>query len=282
MLLDSIVKVTTLLCGSWHGFENALQVFFGPVQYWWLPSIHCQHLACQCLHAFWDCYRALLRPGKTPILQWPTSFYISHMMPDDGWIDELLLHLKDMLLFSFFFGGLTMITIVFIFAVDFFSGDAAYILLLPDSTGLFFQNLCNWQTSIFVKGTHQSLLLESSCGASSIIPFPSCQTERGFSLCDDQWPDLLALAMQAMQRYYRATSRELRRLDSVSRSHVYTTFTEVLDGSGTIRAFKAQVETLSPVPPKLSSSPKKVNPHTMIKTLGKTTLYQLTRRNPNL
>lgn len=103
MLLDSIVKVTTLLCGSWHGFENALQVFFGPVQYWWLPSIHCQHLACQCLHAFWDCYRALLRPGKTPILQWPTSFYISHMMPDDGWIDELLLHLKDMLLFSFFF-----------------------------------------------------------------------------------------------------------------------------------------------------------------------------------
>jgi hypothetical protein len=166
--------------------------------------------------------------------------------------------------------------------VDFFSGDAAYILLLLDSTGLFFQNLCNWQTSIFVKGTHQSLLLESSCGASSIIPFPSCQTEHGFSLCDDQWPDLLALAMQAMQRYYRATSRELRRLDSVSRSHVYTTFTEVLDGSGTIRAFKAQVETLSPVPPKLSSSPKKVNPHTMIITLGKTTLYQLTRRNPNL
>ncbi len=89
-------------------------------------------------------------------------------------------------------------------------------------------------------------------------------------------------AMQAMQRYYRATSRELRRLDSVSRSHVYTTFTEVLDGSGTIRAFKAQVETLSPVPPKLSSSPKKANPHTMIITLGKTTLYQLTRRNPNL
>jgi hypothetical protein len=24
------------------------------------------------------------------------------MMPDDGWIDELLLQLKDMLLFSFF------------------------------------------------------------------------------------------------------------------------------------------------------------------------------------
>jgi hypothetical protein len=65
------------------------------------------------------------------------------MMPDDGWIDELLLQLKDMLLFFFFFCGLTKITFFFVFAVDFFSGDAAYILLLPDSTGLFFQNLCN-------------------------------------------------------------------------------------------------------------------------------------------
>lgn len=54
--------------------------------------------------------------------------------------------------FFFFCCGLTKITFFFVFAVDFFSGDAAYILLLPDSTGLFFQNLCNWQTSIFVKG----------------------------------------------------------------------------------------------------------------------------------
>ncbi|RZC79401.1 hypothetical protein C5167_003644 [Papaver somniferum] len=43
-----------------------------------------------------------------------------------------------------------------------------------------------------------------------------------------------------LQFYYRATSRELRRLDSVSRSPIYTSFTETLDGSSTIRAFKAE------------------------------------------
>ncbi|EPS57379.1 hypothetical protein M569_17439, partial [Genlisea aurea] len=39
------------------------------------------------------------------------------------------------------------------------------------------------------------------------------------------------------QLYYRPTSRELRRLDSVSRSPIYTSFTETLDGSSCIRAF---------------------------------------------
>ncbi|XP_051148072.1 ABC transporter C family member 13 isoform X1 [Andrographis paniculata] len=40
-----------------------------------------------------------------------------------------------------------------------------------------------------------------------------------------------------LQFYYRSTSRELRRLDSVSRSPIYTSFTEMLDGSATVRAF---------------------------------------------
>ncbi|XP_068652459.1 ABC transporter C family member 13 [Aristolochia californica] len=44
-----------------------------------------------------------------------------------------------------------------------------------------------------------------------------------------------------LQFYYRSTSRELRRLDSVSRSPIYSSFTETLDGSSTIRAFKAEV-----------------------------------------
>ncbi|KAH8938123.1 hypothetical protein BDL97_16G065900 [Sphagnum fallax] len=66
-------------------------------------------------------------------------------------------------------------------------------------------------------------------------------------LCYVQWTFLVVMLpifyfFLILQRYYRATSRELRRLDSVSRSHVYTTFTEVLDGSGTIRAFKAQAQ----------------------------------------
>lgn len=43
-----------------------------------------------------------------------------------------------------------------------------------------------------------------------------------------------------LQVYYRSTSRELRRLDSVSRSPIYASFTETLDGSPTIRALKAR------------------------------------------
>ncbi|KAJ0794971.1 putative ABC-type xenobiotic transporter [Helianthus annuus] len=43
-----------------------------------------------------------------------------------------------------------------------------------------------------------------------------------------------------VQFYYRSTSRELRRLDSVSRSPIYASFSETLDGSSTIRAFKSE------------------------------------------
>ncbi|XP_038982338.1 ABC transporter C family member 13-like isoform X1 [Phoenix dactylifera] len=43
-----------------------------------------------------------------------------------------------------------------------------------------------------------------------------------------------------LQFYYRSTSRELRRLDSVSRSPIYSCFTETLDGSSTIRAFRKE------------------------------------------
>ncbi|CAL5361622.1 unnamed protein product [Camellia sinensis] len=38
----------------------------------------------------------------------------------------------------------------------------------------------------------------------------------------------------------KSTSRELRRLDGVSRSPIYASFTETLDGSSTIRAFKSE------------------------------------------
>lgn len=43
-----------------------------------------------------------------------------------------------------------------------------------------------------------------------------------------------------LQFYYRSTSREIRRLDSVSRSPIYASFTETLDGAPTIRAFKSE------------------------------------------
>ncbi|XP_057825504.2 ABC transporter C family member 13 isoform X1 [Cryptomeria japonica] len=64
-------------------------------------------------------------------------------------------------------------------------------------------------------------------------------------LCLVQWAFLLLLLplgyiYSKLQAYYRATSRELRRLDSVSRSPIYTSFTEALDGASTIRAFARQ------------------------------------------
>jgi len=44
-------------------------------------------------------------------------------------------------------------------------------------------------------------------------------------------------AFYFVQRLFRASSRELKRLDSISRSPVYAHFTETLDGMATIRAF---------------------------------------------
>ncbi|KDO34469.1 hypothetical protein SPRG_00533 [Saprolegnia parasitica CBS 223.65] len=44
------------------------------------------------------------------------------------------------------------------------------------------------------------------------------------------------------QRYFVKTSRELQRLDSISRSPVYALFTETLEGIATIRAFGAETQ----------------------------------------
>lgn len=51
----------------------------------------------------------------------------------------------------------------------------------------------------------------------------------------------LSTKSKILQFYYRSTSRELRRLDSVSRSPIYASFTETLDGLSTIRSFKSEV-----------------------------------------
>lgn len=50
----------------------------------------------------------------------------------------------------------------------------------------------------------------------------------------------LALMYYWIQRYYLRTSRELKRLDSVSRSPIYAHFQETLGGVSTIRAFRQQ------------------------------------------
>jgi len=48
---------------------------------------------------------------------------------------------------------------------------------------------------------------------------------------------VLIVGYRFVQKYYIATSRELKRWDSVLRSPIYSFFSETLDGSGTIRAF---------------------------------------------
>ena len=67
----------------------------------------------------------------------------------------------------------------------------------------------------------------------------------GVVLCFTQPYLLIALApiivaYRFLQRYYRCTSREVRRLESIAKSPIYSTFSSVLSGGVCIRAFDAQ------------------------------------------
>lgn len=71
----------------------------------------------------------------------------------------------------------------------------------------------------------------------------------GFTLAVISWstPAFIALIIPLaavylwVQRYYLRTSRELKRLDSVSRSPIYAHFQETLGGITTIRAYREQL-----------------------------------------
>lgn len=55
----------------------------------------------------------------------------------------------------------------------------------------------------------------------------------------------LGFAYRVIMRYYLATSRELKRLDAVSRSPVFAWFGETLSGVSTIRAYGQQARFIA-------------------------------------
>lgn len=59
-------------------------------------------------------------------------------------------------------------------------------------------------------------------------------------LNSDRLISVIYVCLTSVQRFYVASSRQLKRLESVSRSPIYTHFNETLLGTSVIRAFGEQ------------------------------------------
>ena len=69
-------------------------------------------------------------------------------------------------------------------------------------------------------------------------PPPRALTSSVYMAMHGMWVHLTVVVYWLCMQFYRNTSRELQRLDSISRSPVYTHFSETLNGVDSVRAYK--------------------------------------------
>ncbi|KAH9303626.1 hypothetical protein KI387_008030, partial [Taxus chinensis] len=180
------------------------------------------------------------------------DFWLSH------WVDSTLKNPYDLQSTSFFLGVLTAIATCnsFFTLVRAFSFAFGGLRTAIHVHNILLNKVVNAPVSFFDRNPQGRILNRFSSDQYMIddsLPFISNILLANFFsligiivvLCLVQWAFLLLLfplgyIYSKLQQYYRATSRELRRLDSVSRSPIYTSFTEALDGAPTIRAFSRQ------------------------------------------
>lgn len=78
----------------------------------------------------------------------------------------------------------------------------------------------------------------------------------------------------SLQRFYVATSRQLKRLESVSRSPIYTHFNETLLGTSVIRAFGEQDRFIRESDQRVDHNQKAYYPSIVANRFGATSPFQ--------
>lgn len=80
----------------------------------------------------------------------------------------------------------------------------------------------------------------------------------------------------SVQRFYVASSRQLKRLESVSRSPIYTHFNETLLGTSVIRAFGEQERFIHESDQRVDHNQKAYYPSIVANRSGRLLSYTLT------